>query len=110
MERVQRRRIKGFKLPENTKCVNRGTKWGNPFKIEESKTGWVIKDQEQTYGNYQTKTEAHLMSVSLYEEWTEREIRNGRLNIEELRGKNLACFCALDMDCHADYLLRIANV
>jgi hypothetical protein len=26
-----------------------------------------------------------------------------------LRGKNLACFCALDQPCHADVLLRLAN-
>jgi hypothetical protein len=29
--------------------------------------------------------------------------------IEALRGKNLACFCALDQPCHADVLLEIAN-
>jgi len=26
-----------------------------------------------------------------------------------LRGKNLACWCALDAPCHADVLLEIAN-
>jgi hypothetical protein len=26
-----------------------------------------------------------------------------------LRGKNLACWCALDKPCHADVLLEIAN-
>ena len=29
--------------------------------------------------------------------------------IEELRGKNLACWCALDAPCHATVLLEIAN-
>ena len=29
--------------------------------------------------------------------------------IEELRGKNLACFCPLDQPCHADVLIEIAN-
>ncbi len=28
----------------------------------------------------------------------------------DLRGKNLACFCALDKACHADVLLRLANL
>jgi hypothetical protein len=27
----------------------------------------------------------------------------------ELRGKNLACWCALDAPCHADVLLHWAN-
>jgi hypothetical protein len=29
--------------------------------------------------------------------------------IQELRGKNLACFCPLDQACHADVLLELAN-
>ncbi|MEM8822070.1 MAG: DUF4326 domain-containing protein [Pseudomonadota bacterium] len=29
--------------------------------------------------------------------------------LPELRGRDLACFCALDAPCHADVLLRLAN-
>lgn len=29
--------------------------------------------------------------------------------LPELRGKNLACWCALDQPCHADVLLELAN-
>lgn len=29
--------------------------------------------------------------------------------IERLKGKNLACWCRLDQDCHADVLLDLAN-
>jgi len=45
----------------------------------------------------------------------ERDLRAGALpySIEdvkrELRGKNLACYCALDQSCHADVLLEFAN-
>jgi hypothetical protein len=28
---------------------------------------------------------------------------------QELRGKDLMCFCALDQPCHADVLLELAN-
>lgn len=28
---------------------------------------------------------------------------------EELRGKNLACFCRTDQPCHCDVLLALAN-
>lgn len=31
--RVQRRRTKGWRMPENTVYVGRGSKWGNPFKL-----------------------------------------------------------------------------
>jgi len=30
-------------------------------------------------------------------------------DIEQLRGKNLACWCRLDQPCHADVLLDLAN-
>jgi hypothetical protein len=29
--------------------------------------------------------------------------------VEDLRGKNLACWCPLDQPCHADVLLELAN-
>lgn len=32
-----------------------------------------------------------------------------RERLPQLRGKNLACFCALDAPCHADVLLELAN-
>jgi len=30
-------------------------------------------------------------------------------DVNELRGKNLACWCRLDQPCHADVLLELAN-
>jgi hypothetical protein len=30
-------------------------------------------------------------------------------DIDELRGKNLACWCPLDQPCHADVLLELVN-
>lgn len=32
-----------------------------------------------------------------------------RPDLTPLRGKSLACFCALDQPCHADVLLELAN-
>jgi hypothetical protein len=34
-KRVRRERTKGFRLPEGAVCVDRTTKWGNPFKVGE---------------------------------------------------------------------------
>jgi hypothetical protein len=31
--RIRRSRAKGARLPENTICVDRSTKWGNPFIV-----------------------------------------------------------------------------
>lgn len=114
--RIQRKRVKGFKLPENTVCVTRGTKWGNPFKI-----GVYYK-----YGKAGFMSPCHPDSIALakatgdhiYIATTEDAVFHYEKYIKgllfppdfsELKGKNLACFCALDKPCHADVLLKIAN-
>jgi len=35
-QRIQRRRTKGWRMPENAKYVGRGTQWGNPYKVGEA--------------------------------------------------------------------------
>jgi hypothetical protein len=32
-----------------------------------------------------------------------------QMQMHELQGKNLACFCKLDQPCHCDVLLKLAN-
>lgn len=91
-ERIQRKRVKGWRMPPNTVYVGRPTKWGNPWKP--GKDG----------------SAAHC--VAEYRLFTERPAR--RLSgwfegLHELRGKNLACWCALDAPCHADVLLELSN-
>lgn len=82
-KRVQRQRVKGWKMPANTVYVGRGSKWGNPFTVEN--TGRV-----PAILRYACEV-APLLPV------------------EELRGKNMACWCKLEDECHADILLEIAN-
>jgi hypothetical protein len=85
-ERIQRKRTRGFRMPENTVYVGRPSKFGNPLP----------KPFEQ----------------AMYRTWlcgsTERakQVLDG---IVHLRGKNLACWCALNQPCHADILLELAN-
>ena len=84
--RIQRKRTKGWKMPENTVYVGRPTKHGNPFTI----------------GVHGTREDC----IEKYKTWAAM-----RTNVikEQLKGKNLACFCPLDKPCHADILLKIAN-
>ena len=94
--RIQRRRIKGWKMPKDTVYVGRPTKWGNPFK-------------EGNRNPYGTITADLRHSFVLYRAFAPL---NARLVAEaraELRGSNLACWCPLDQDCHADILLELAN-
>ena len=83
--RIQRKRTRGWRMSPNTVYVGRPGKWGNPVKIGDPaiETAW---DAKFAFLNFAPT-----------------------LPVSELRGKNLACWCALDMPCHADVLLEIAN-
>jgi hypothetical protein len=78
-------RYKGEKMPPNTKKVDRSTKYGNPFKLEE----FSRED-----------------SLKLYSIYLDFVLRKKILDIEPLRGHNLACGCSLDEPCHVDILLE----
>lgn len=82
-------------IPKDAVYVGRPTKWGNPFShLQGTKAQWVVGSREE--------------AVAVYEVW----IRNNPEMVaeakEELRGKDLVCWCA-PQRCHADILLVIAN-
>jgi hypothetical protein len=88
--RVQLSRQKGWRMPENTRKVDRTTRFGNPFRLDEGAAA----------------------SVAAFRAWIISTAAGEALASaarEELRGMNLACWCALDGPCHADVLLEIAN-
>ena len=98
--RIQRKRTKGWKMPENAVYVGRPSVWGNRWKpgIHSNTLGRTVASVEE--------------AVSLYRsQWVEKP-NNGHFRAfirERLRGKDLACWCPLDQPCHADVLLEIAN-
>src|SRR6185369_5861865 len=86
-ERIQRKRIKGWKMPANTVSVCRPGRWGNPRRVG-------------MYKNYDAAE-----AVYDYRRWLDRAIGTESWcsvygkppTCEEIRaelgGKNLACFC-----------------
>jgi|688.fasta_scaffold40637_2 hypothetical protein len=80
---------KGVKLPDNTKKVDRSTKYGNPYKVG-NKLGEFTRDE----------------ALRLYEIYLDFVVSKKLLDIEPLRGYNLACSCKLEDNCHADILLK----
>lgn len=91
-KRIQRRRTKGWRMPEGAVYVGRGSQWGNPYTIAEM-------------GGRREAVAAYIRG------WLNDPIRLVKAShvIHELRGKDLACWCPLDQPCHADVLLDIAN-
>lgn len=97
-KRIQRKRTKGWKMPPNTVSVTRPGPFGNPFRasdyLGDSRSGKNRK-----------------MAVDAFRTWIEYDDQVAlRERIRtELRGKDLACFCAICEQCHADVLLELAN-
>ena len=108
-QRIQLSRRKGFKLVSPNSLpvvvVSRPHRWGNPFKVggyvevpnRQGSTFRLVRDQASA---------VHWFKAMLKQGGTPPfTLANIR---EELRGKNLACWCK-SPPCHADVLLEIAN-
>lgn len=100
--RIKRERIKDWRMPENTIYVGRPSKWGNPFTGDDAVVDYkeCLLNNTMTYYYYNDKEEA----FKQYERF--RWICE---NISQLKGKNLACWCGLDKECHIDVLLEFVN-
>ena len=120
--RIQLSRKRGFSLQETSAATNglfavsvaRPTKWGNPWRVvpcgrlHDGRPAWAGRhDYELNYPMH-TRIEAAQRAVACFRD----HIAAGKFNCDpaELRHTNLACWCALDMPCHADVLLEAANL
>jgi hypothetical protein len=74
-------------IPASAVYIGRGSKWGNPFRIG--------PDGERA------------AVIANYEHWLCHQHDLLRA-LDELRGRDLVCFCA-PLGCHGDLLLRLAN-
>lgn len=91
-QRLQQKRVKGWRKPPNSVVVSRPSKWGNPFPIDADHDRAAV--------------------VRMYRAWiTGPDPRASELReqLKELRGRNLLCFCPVPGPCHADVLLELAN-
>ena len=109
LQRIQRKRVKGWKMPENTVYVGRPTKWGNPFKVGDTVQNhfgkeFVIETPEEAINCYR-----NLILIKLNPGFIFGQELVQEADLSELKGKNLACFCKEGQPCHADVLLELAN-
>lgn len=115
--RVQRSRRGGWKAPAGAVYVGRPTIFGNPWDVSLA-------------AEYLTKHPipgwtAHDLAVACFRNWLRRgpgpevtpanpftfraELVRLLAALSKLRGKDLMCWCPLDVPCHADVLLELAN-
>jgi hypothetical protein len=103
--RLRLSRAKGFNLQEHSRATNGleavvvtrgpGKKYGNPFRVTDTMSAAEAVAAFRSFWPDPPTDARHLEQLNAI-----------RL---ELRGMNLACWCALDAPCHADVLLEIAN-
>jgi hypothetical protein len=112
-ERIQRKRTKGWRMPEGALYVGRGSGWGNPWSFGEHAsapgTWWCSHSDGFGDGAYfDTREEAAAHAVALYRELITHAHMAADF-LTDLAGRDLACWCPLDQPCHGDILLEIAN-
>jgi hypothetical protein len=114
--RVQLSRRKGWRKPANTVVVARPGLFGNPFPV-------AVYGQADAVDLYRRWLKGELSAgirsgLSRCDRWSDPGLRFATLpmlrrwileDLGRLRGKHLACWCALDKPCHADVLLELAN-
>lgn len=113
--RIQRQRVRGWRMPENTVSVTRPGRWGNPFRpggVIPFLPGRTVEDKRH--------------AASLYLGSAPQDTALVAAARARLAGRNLACFCKLcDLHraagkpagtrcpwcdpCHVDTLIRLAN-
>lgn len=119
-QRIQRKRVKGWRKPEGAICVTRPGRWGNPFKVVPAGTEpglfsrrrervWTVEGPGTFFQGTGTREWAADYAVRLYRRWLLGSMKRVQDLVPLLRGHDLCCYCALDQPCHADVLLELAN-
>ncbi len=110
--RLQLSRRAGFNLQETSTAINgleavhvgRPGPWGNPFIVGKDGDAAYCVDLYKALlaGFLRVGADPDIAAL-------ERTRRFVAENVEELRGKNLACWCKPGAPCHANVLLEVAN-
>lgn len=128
-QRIQLRRVKGWRKPEDAIVVSRPSVYGNPFVVEKDgglTNPWVVfwSDAGPVHSYHPTRQAARAMAVECFTDWATQDTLDPRLwsNLlivkhvalraallrGDLVGKGVACWCPLDEACHGDTLLRLS--
>ena len=86
-------------MPENCVSVARPGIFGNPFTLQMGSREWALREFSVW------------LNGDTVNRWPELIERREKLlaRLPELKGKDVACFCAEGQPCHGDYLIELAN-
>ena len=131
-KRIQRKRESGWRLPPDAVVVTRPTKYGNKYRVDRRRDGhYYIVNTEivgtpHQQGGIMHVRDAHARAVMRFRsDLMQRPFEEVYRMVQELKGKDLACWCGLCdrhqdglplgvscdecIPCHADVWLEIAN-
>ena len=115
--RIQRKRTRGWRMPQGVVSCTRPGPFGNPIKVgmtvqealfpcaHDESTVDSPKEAAELFDSVLSDPEEWKRMIGCLPDWADRILDR----IEELRGKDLACWCRLDAKCHVDTLLKLAN-
>jgi hypothetical protein len=115
--RIQRRRVKGWRKPAGAIYVGRGTRWGNPNRVIQSRYSGIFLVTHplgSPIGDFATRADARAFATGAYRPHLTSHPELFEAARQELAGRDLMCWCPTPMfgetdHCHAAVLLEIAN-
>jgi hypothetical protein len=112
-KRIQLSRKRGWRKPDGVVSVGRGTRWGNPFKLDGTIDARYVN--EDVRDRLKARPVCGEMSAREAVAAFRLNLLRGELSFSlddvrrELRGRDLACWCKPGEPCHADELIWYAN-
>jgi hypothetical protein len=79
---------------DNDVYIGRGSKWGNPYKIQGDETRGVVISR---------------YTILMHERLTGDNSDKWKEDLAKLRGKTLVCYCA-PLACHGDVLVTLLEM
>ena len=131
-DRIQRRRVKGWRKTEGAVIVDRQTIWGNPWQAGDPGVFWWPSVRVWIDARPMLASLSAADVVAIHRRWLVdndpalppmvTEYGQGRVigalemrralilsRLPELRGRDLCCPCKIGQPCHAHVLLELSN-
>ncbi|MFD3814972.1 DUF4326 domain-containing protein [Streptomyces rubiginosohelvolus] len=116
-QRIQRRRTKGWRAPEDAVYVGRGSHWGNPTRLvyRPDTGGWHAEhDNGGGIGTFPNAAEGRRFAADAFRAHLALDPALADRARRELAGRDLMCWCPLPEPgqpdhCHAAVLLDLAT-
>lgn len=101
MNRIQRQRTRGWRMPEGAVYVGRPTRWGNPFRPTD------LDLHDRPFGVRRAVELDRLATLRFVEEGEPEDVEAWLAPLRN--ATSLACWCPLDQPCHADTLIEVLS-